>query len=336
MYLGGDLPWIKRLLGISTAPQVASPFNNAVRQHGDREYTGMDQLRTVESDAANLRRYESKEASSLAVAGCISPPLLRIDRAYVVFCLLHAVMALGRAVCAFVNRRARCLTPAKKSALQCVLDDNKTHFKVGSTAGPDGEDTCRILACWEDIAAHLEIGNKARRAVLDVRKMVSELYVTYQPHRPQSDYCKRVIRNFRKHVVRRRGGGGHYLLILEYDADRILANIFPYGLAMFCGDIVESLNRLLKKAYTGHSNRGGGGGHGTGLQPGSRRLRKSVGSQARVLLQCLAWIFLYFDIHLVSQNKPRPAACNAQAALEPSQWRLVQLMSSDLKPEVQA
>ena len=69
-----------------------------------------------------------------------------------------------------------------------------------------------------------------------------------------------MIHNFRKHVVRKKGKGGHYLLILEHDADRILGNIFPYGLAMFCGDIVESLNRLLKKAYTGHSNRGGGGG----------------------------------------------------------------------------
>ena len=98
VYLGGDLPWIKRLLGISTCPQVASPFNNAVRQPGEREYTGMGQARSVASDAANHQRYARGEASSLAVAGCISPPLLCIDRAFVVFCLLHATMALDLSV----------------------------------------------------------------------------------------------------------------------------------------------------------------------------------------------------------------------------------------------
>ena len=185
VYLGGDLPWVKRLLGISTCPQVASPFNNGVRQPGERLYTGMEEVRTVATDAANQGRYARGEASSLAVAGCISPPLLRIDRKFVVFCLLHAVMALGRAVCAFINRRAKDLTATKKRAVQCVLDDNKTHFKVGSAAGPDGEDTCRILACWEQIAAHLEVSKKATQAILDVRTMVSELYVTYQSKPPQ-------------------------------------------------------------------------------------------------------------------------------------------------------
>ena len=39
----------------------------------------------------------------------------------------------------------------------------------------------------------------------------------------------------------------------------MLQNIWPFGLAMFCGDISESINRFLKHGHNEHSNRGGGG-----------------------------------------------------------------------------
>ena len=39
----------------------------------------------------------------------------------------------------------------------------------------------------------------------------------------------------------------------------MLQNIKPFGLAMFSGDISESINRFLKHGHNEHSNRGGGG-----------------------------------------------------------------------------
>ena len=53
----------------------------------------------------------------------------------------------------------------------------------------------------------------------------------------------------------------------------MLLNIKPFGLAMFSGDISESINRFLKHGHHEHSNRGGGVLSGGG---GGRGVRSSV------------------------------------------------------------
>ena len=50
----------------------------------------------------------------------------------------------------------------------------------------------------------------------------------------------------------------HYLLFLEEDADRLLEDIWPFGMAMFSNHIVQSLNRFLTHAFSEHSAWGGG------------------------------------------------------------------------------
>ena len=40
----------------------------------------------------------------------------------------------------------------------------------------------------------------------------------------------------------------------------MLQNIRPFGLAMFSGEISQSINRYLKQGHNEHSSRGGGGG----------------------------------------------------------------------------
>ena len=138
-FVGVDLPWLKRLLGISTAAQVASLYNEAVKQKGASTYTGCGTRRTTESDAAHKAEYDAG-SDSLQVAGCIGTPLLRLrDRRMAV---LHATMAIGRMLCAFINAHK----PEKglaRDALQLVLNQHKTSLTVGSESSPDGEDTAR-------------------------------------------------------------------------------------------------------------------------------------------------------------------------------------------------
>ena len=40
----------------------------------------------------------------------------------------------------------------------------------------------------------------------------------------------------------------------------MLQNIWPFELAMFCGDNSESMNCVLKHGHDEHNNLGGGGG----------------------------------------------------------------------------
>ena len=64
-------------------------------------------------------------------------------------------------------------------------------------------------------------------------------------------------KDFRRHCAV--GTASWYLVSLEHDVDAMLQNIWPLGLAMFCGDISESINRFLKHGHNEHINREGGG-----------------------------------------------------------------------------
>ena len=86
--LGGDLPWFRRLSGISVAPQVGSIFNEAVRDNTTKRWNGVAARRTTQSDANNHRWYQVTR-KSLDAAGCTGEPLLVIARNRLFLCILH-------------------------------------------------------------------------------------------------------------------------------------------------------------------------------------------------------------------------------------------------------
>ena len=87
---GGDQPWLRRLLGISVAPQVGSIFNQAVRDNTAKRWNGIDVRRTTESDATNHRRYRVTGKSLERQDAPAS--LLVIARFWVFLCILHCCM----------------------------------------------------------------------------------------------------------------------------------------------------------------------------------------------------------------------------------------------------
>ena len=52
----------------------------------------------------------------------------------------------------------------------------------------------------------------------------------------------------------------YYFLWLEKHARRVLKGIAPWGLAVFSGDVVESINAILKDSFLRVTDRGGGDG----------------------------------------------------------------------------
>ena len=85
--LGGEQPWLRRLLGISVAPQVGSIFNEAVRDNTAKPWNGIAARRTKRSNANNHRRYLMTR-KSLDAAGCTGEPLLVIAKNRVFLCIL--------------------------------------------------------------------------------------------------------------------------------------------------------------------------------------------------------------------------------------------------------
>ena len=114
-----------------------------------------------------------------------------------------------------------------------------------------------------------------------------------------------MARDFRRHRTVATSSG--YLQSLEHDVDTMLQNIKPFGLAMFSGDISESINRFVKHGHNEHSNRGGGGGgcRVEGVDEVSGRQWSAIHREANVQAQCMTWFFVYFDVSWVVHVGPR-------------------------------
>ena len=65
----------------------------------------------------------------------------------------------------------------------------------------------------------------------------------------------------------------YYFLWLEKRARRVLKGIAPWGLAIFFGHVVESMNAILKGTFLTATARGGGGG--TSTERDARLLRRA-------------------------------------------------------------
>ena len=199
---------------------------------------------------------------SLQATSCSTHQILKLPRACVVLCILHLTMDMGRLLGEFVDREVRAVTPALRQDLQVLMSERRAGWSVYGSASPDREETANFFDAWPDIAGCLGIrpSTAKYKAVANLWDLLQALYCTYQGLNPLN-YAA-VARDFQRLCTI--GTASWYLLSLEHDVDAMLLNIKPFGLAMFSGDISESINRLLKHRHNEHSNRGGGGSGGGG------------------------------------------------------------------------
>ena len=299
---GGDMPWSRRVAGISTASQVGSLHNEAVRVAG--EWVGAGQRRTLQRQAAHLKRH-TEGARCCEVAGCTTKPLLLLAFACIVECILHLAMAMGRLLATWVQAEGQKVPPTTRGRLQAVLLAHKTGLCLKGSTSLDGEDSFRLFGAWEDICDVLAPAANVAEAIGDMGALLRTLYVTYQSPL-KAPPCAKVAKAFREAICPT--SGSQYLLFLEQDCEQLLEDIYPYGMAMFSGDVVEGFNRLLKQAFNDHSNRGGG--------KVSEGLQGLIDSKGAVLRQVWEWVFLYFDIPLQRHGEPRNHPIRAQTFCE--------------------
>ena len=97
----------------------------------------------------------------------------------------------------------------------------------------------------------------------------------------------------------------------------MLQNIWPFGLAMFCHDMSERINRFLKHVHNEHNNRGGQAIHGNAVHEVSRRKCWTILREASVQAQSMTWLFAYFDVSWVVHGGPRlQVRCSGRDAME--------------------
>ena len=89
--LGGDIPWVRRLVGVTVAPQVGSFLNEGVWDSVGRHWVGQNVRRTLDRNREHFRQF-CAGGRSLAVAGCSTSSVLHIPPEQLVNCLLNMMM----------------------------------------------------------------------------------------------------------------------------------------------------------------------------------------------------------------------------------------------------
>ena len=287
--LGGDQPWLQRLLGISVGPQVGSVFNEAVRDNAAKRWNGVAARRTTQSDATNHRRYQVTR-KSLDAAGCTGEPLLVLATNRVFFCILHCCMAFGRLFVAFVEAQVGNHPHEVAGEVRKILYRKWCGVHFGAHNAPDGEEAHKRFGPSEQVApllAHIE-EDPTWQAVVGLRTLLRTVYSPF-PVVPRAS-CRPVAAAFREHCCGELGS--HYLLFLEEDCDTMLesADACGVGFATMSGDVVESSNCILKKGYNGHSSWGGSVG------------KRALEREAMVVQHVWEWLFLNFDLPMLHYN----------------------------------
>ena len=94
VWFGGDTPWVRRIIGISPAPQVWSLYNKAIWDCDARVLMGKDVVRTTDSDHEQRTSF-FLGTPSLKVAGCSVDPEVVIARSRVAICILPCWKHIG-------------------------------------------------------------------------------------------------------------------------------------------------------------------------------------------------------------------------------------------------
>ena len=191
------------MIGVSTCPQVGSMFNEGIWNAPTKTWEGSANPRTMEGDEANYTAF-LLGTPSLQAAGCSTQPILNLPRAWVVLCILHLTMAVGRLLGEFVDREARLVTPALRPS-------RPTSSPVGEACrlervwvsipgwGGDGQ----FFDAWPDIAKCLGIrpSTAKYKAIANMWDLPKALYCTHQGPNPLN--CAAVARDFRRHCAAR-------------------------------------------------------------------------------------------------------------------------------------
>ena len=113
LVIGGEQPFVRRLMGVSISPMVGSIYNMGV---WDKVAEAWVKAGGVE---ARLRCQET--SLSLENGGCMGDPHIVVGQCLVFLCILHCCMAMGGLQLAFIAARLGHLPKDNTTAVQRVL-----------------------------------------------------------------------------------------------------------------------------------------------------------------------------------------------------------------------
>ena len=133
LVIGGNQPFVRRLIGVSTSPMMGSICNMGVWDKFAAAWVNVATRRTLAREEAARRRYQ-QIGRSLENGGCIGDPHIVVDRCMVFLCILHCCMAIGRLQVAFIETRLVDLPKENTDAVQWALYRACTGVKLSLNA----------------------------------------------------------------------------------------------------------------------------------------------------------------------------------------------------------
>ena len=175
--LGGDQPFIRRLIGVFTSPQVGSIYNMGVWDKAAATWWRVHVRRTLDNEAAARHQYQVA-GGSLNNGGCITEPCIVVDWCWVFLCILHCCMAIGRLPAAFVEARPEALPKENAKAVQRLSYRARKGVKLGACAAPDGEKARALFLAWKEMGPLLAYAPEEPewQAVVGIRDLLRDLY----------------------------------------------------------------------------------------------------------------------------------------------------------------
>ena len=125
-----------------------------------------------------MRRLYTHGATALDARKCTKEPLLHIDdrHHFVVMCVLHLVIGLGKYITKFLRVHATRLTPHQRNKAQAVLNIPKAKIVLKGKSQPDGDKMWRLLTNWSAIAKVVKLPSQARAVVEQMSFLSTPMY----------------------------------------------------------------------------------------------------------------------------------------------------------------
>ena len=196
LVIGGDQPFVRRLIGVSTSPMVGSIYNMGVWDKAAAKWLRVDVRRTLAAEA-EARRQNQLTGRSLENGGCIGEPHLQVERCLVFLCILHCCMAMGRLQVAFIEARLEDLPKENTEAVPActplqvkdvvVRADNVRHIRI-LWSDRDGENSVGLGGVHKILARDPALGLALLRGLQgwEQGRVVSTTWGPARPYRPST------------------------------------------------------------------------------------------------------------------------------------------------------
>ena len=242
--IGGDSPWLRHILGLSTFYEIGSIYSFATWCREKERWVGCEWQRSTRLEAKFLK-YRKQGVSRVGAKGCIQSPLLKVNDSIgcVIMCVLHLVIRCGEYLTTFVRTRATILTVPQRSKVQSLLKDAKTNTSLQGRAFPDEKETWHLFANWLHIAKSLHLTPRVTTIVQDMGKLLTAIYRwTYDPF---VQGCAQIAKRFPNTICPHKRSP--YLLWLRNEGAIVLRNLQPWGGgSCFVATLLSRLTMFLK------------------------------------------------------------------------------------------